>query len=69
MVERRLTNAKGVVCMTTFHEQNARRGGLGSWSRMRWLFVAGLVAAIVIAVVLLIVFTGGGGGGGGGGGY
>jgi hypothetical protein len=53
--------------MTTFHEQDARRGGLGSWSRMRWLFVAGLVlAAIIIAVVLLVVFTGGGGSGGGG---
>jgi hypothetical protein len=50
--------------MTTFHEQDARRGGLGSWSRTRWLFVAGLVlAAIVIGVLLLVVFTGGGGGG------
>ena len=56
--------------MTTLHEQDARRGGLGSWSRMRWLVVTGLIlAAIVVAVVLLVVFTGGGGGGGGGGGY
>jgi hypothetical protein len=56
--------------MTTFHEQDARRGGLGSWSRTRWLFVAGLVlAAIVVAVVLVVVFTGGGSSGGGGGGY
>ncbi len=55
--------------MTTLHEQDARRGGFGSWSRTRWLFVAGLVAAIVVAVILLVVFTGGGGSGGGGGGY
>ena len=56
--------------MTTLHEQDAPRGGLGSWSRMRWLVVTGLIlAAIVVAVVLLVVFTGGGGGGGGGGGY
>jgi hypothetical protein len=53
--------------MTTFQEQDARRGGLSSWSRRRWLFVAGLVLAIVVAVVLVVVFTGGGGGGGGGG--
>jgi hypothetical protein len=51
--------------MTTLHEQDARRAGFGSWSRTRWLLVAGLVAAIVVAIVLLVVFTGGGGGGGG----
>jgi hypothetical protein len=48
--------------MATFHEQQAQRSGLGAWSRMRWLLVAGAVVAIIVAIVLLIVYGGGSGG-------
>jgi len=47
--------------MTTPHGQELGRSRLGSWSRTRWLIVAGVVAAVVIAVVLLVVYAGGGG--------
>ena len=49
--------------MTTLHEQHVQRG-LRSWSRTRWMVVAGLVVATIVVAVLLIVYTGGGGGGG-----
>ena len=57
--------------MTTLHEQSPQRGGLSSWSRTRWLLIAGVAIAAVVVAVLLVVYLGGGGGGagGGGGGY
>jgi len=57
-----------VVQVTTLHEQRTQRG-LSSWSRARWLVIAGLVLAAIVIAVLLVVYMGGGGGGGGGGGY
>lgn len=51
--------------MTTLHEQHAQRG-MRSWSRTRWILLAGLVLAAIVVAVLLIVYTGSGGGGGGG---
>lgn len=55
--------------MTTLHEQHAQRG-VRSWSRTRWVLLAGLVLAAIVIAVLVVVYTGGsGGGGGGGGGY
>jgi hypothetical protein len=50
--------------MATVHEQQARRSGLRSWGRGRWLLIAGLLAVIVVAVVLVLVYTGGESGGG-----
>lgn len=52
--------------MTTLHDQQAQRG-IRSWSRTRWLVMAGVVLAAIAIAVLLIVYSGGGGGGGGGG--
>jgi flagellar biosynthesis/type III secretory pathway M-ring protein FliF/YscJ len=57
-----------VVFVTTLHEQQAQRGAR-SWSRTRWIVLAGLVLAAIVIAVLLIVYMGGGGSGGGGGGY
>ncbi len=55
--------------MTTLHESGAQRG-IRTWSRTRWILVAGLVLAAIVVAVLLVVYAGGGGGGGsGGGGY
>ena len=51
--------------MATFRDEQTR----SSWSRTRWLVVAGLVLAVAVAVVLILVYSGGGGGGSGGGGY
>ena len=51
--------------MTTLHEQHAQRG-LRSWSRTRWILLAGLVLAAIVIAVLVLVYSGGGGGGGGG---
>ena len=53
-----------------YEQHETRRRGIGTWSRTRWLVLAG--AVIAVAVVLLIVFVGGssgGGGAGGGGGW
>ncbi len=52
--------------MTTLHEQHAQRG-LRSWSRTRWILLAGLVLAAIVIAVLVLVYSGGGGGAGGGG--
>jgi flagellar biosynthesis/type III secretory pathway M-ring protein FliF/YscJ len=52
--------------MTTLHEQQVQRG-MRSWSRTRWILLAGLVLAAIVVAVLLIVYAGGGGSGGGGG--
>jgi len=54
--------------VTTFHEQQAQRG-FRSWTRLRWMILAGVVLAAIVVAVLLLVYTGGGGGSGGGGGY
>ena len=55
--------------MTTLQEQHDQRG-LRTWSRTRWIVIAGFVLAAIVVAVLLVVYTGGGGGGGsGGGGY
>ena len=54
--------------MTTLHEQHAQRG-FRSWSRTRWILLAGLVLAAIVIAVLVLVYSGGGGGGAGGGGY
>jgi hypothetical protein len=51
--------------VTTFHDQQAQRGNR-TWTRTRWLVVAGVVLAAIAIAVLLIVYTGGGGSGGGG---
>jgi flagellar biosynthesis/type III secretory pathway M-ring protein FliF/YscJ len=51
--------------VATFHEQQAQRG-FRSWSRTRWMVLAGVVLAAIVLVVLLLVYMGGGGGGGGG---
>ena len=49
--------------MATPHERQMERGGIGSWSRTRWLVILGVVAAVVVGVVLIAMFAGGGGGG------
>jgi flagellar biosynthesis/type III secretory pathway M-ring protein FliF/YscJ len=54
--------------VTTLREQQAQRG-IRTWSRTRWIVLAGVVLAAIAIAVLLIVYTGGGGGSGGGGGY
>ena len=54
--------------MTTPHGQELGRSSRSSWSRGRWLFVAGAVVVIAV-IVLLVLYAGGGSGGGGGGGY
>jgi hypothetical protein len=50
--------------MTTLHEQHPQRG-IRSWSRTRWILLAGLVLGAIVVAVVLIVYTGGGGSGGG----
>jgi Flp pilus assembly protein TadB len=57
-----------VVFVTMLHEQQAQRG-LRSWSRTRWMLLAGLVLAAIVIAVLVLIYSGGGGSGGGGGGY
>jgi hypothetical protein len=54
-----------VVSVTTLHEHHTQRG-IRSWSRTRWILLAGLALAAIVVAVLLIVYTGGGGSGGGG---
>jgi hypothetical protein len=39
------------------------RGGIGSWSRARWLVVLGVAAAVIVGIVLIAMFAGGGAGG------
>ena len=51
--------------MTMLHEQQAQRG-FRSWSRSRWMLLAGLVLAAIVIAVLVLVYSGGGGAGGGG---
>jgi hypothetical protein len=55
-----------VISCPPFHEREAQRRGLGSWSRTRWRVLTIVLVAIVAAVVLLVLYTGGGGGNGGG---
>ena len=52
--------------MATYHDEHAETG-FRSWSRTRWLVMAGILAAIAVVVVLVLLYTGGGGGGSGGG--
>jgi hypothetical protein len=52
-----------VVLVTTLQERQTERGGIGSWSRTRWLVVLGIVAAVFVGIALIAVFAGGGGGG------
>ena len=49
--------------MATLHERQMERGGLGSWSRTRWLVVLAVAAAVIVGIVLIAMFAGGGGGG------
>jgi hypothetical protein len=50
--------------VATFRDEHAQPS---SWTRTRWLLVAGVLIAVAVAVVLLLVYSGGGGSGGGGG--
>jgi hypothetical protein len=54
---------KEVVLVATLHERQMERGGIGSWSRTRWLVVLGVAAAVIVGIVLIAMFAGGGGGG------
>ena len=65
-VERGKSGRGGLV--TTYHDEQARSRAR-SWSRTRWLVMAGLLAAIAVVIVLVLLYAGGGGGSGGGGGY
>jgi hypothetical protein len=47
--------------VATLQERQTERGGIGSWSRTRWLVVLG-VAAVIVGIALIAVFAGGGGG-------
>jgi hypothetical protein len=49
--------------VATLHERQMERGGIGSWSRARWLVVLGVAAAVIVGIVLIAMFAGGGGGG------
>jgi hypothetical protein len=49
--------------VATLPERRTERGGIGSWSRTRWLVVLGVVAAVIAGIALIAVFSGGGGGG------
>jgi hypothetical protein len=60
---------RGGDLMSTFHEQQTGRTGLGAWTRGRWIVAATIIVAVAAVVVLLVLYTGGGSGGGGGGGY
>jgi uncharacterized membrane protein len=57
-----------VAFVATLDTQRARRDGIRSWSRKRWL-VLGAISIIAVIAVALIVTYGGGGGSGVGGGY
>jgi hypothetical protein len=48
--------------VATLQERQTGRGGIGSWSRTRWLVVLGVVAAVIVGIALIAVFAGGGGG-------
>jgi hypothetical protein len=63
---RKLPNLKERV-VPTVHEQQARRGGIGGWSRTRWLIVVAVLIAVAVAVMLIVIYSGGGSGGTGGG--
>jgi hypothetical protein len=54
---------KEVVLVATLHERQMEHGGIGSWSRARWLAFLGVVAAVIVGIVLIAMFAGGGGGG------
>ena len=53
--------------MATLDTQKARRDGITSWSRKRWLVLAAISIVAVIAVALIVTYGGGGGSGVGGG--
>jgi hypothetical protein len=55
-----------VVLVSTLHERQTERMGMGSWSRAKWLVVLGIAAAVIVGIVLIVMLTGGGSGGGGG---
>jgi uncharacterized membrane protein YcjF (UPF0283 family) len=55
---------KGVL-VSTLHERQTERTGMGSWGRTKWLVVLGIAAAVIVGIVLLVMLTGGGSGGGG----
>ena len=52
--------------MATLETQRARRDGIGSWSRKRWLVLGAISIIAVIAVALIVTYGGGGSGVGGG---
>jgi hypothetical protein len=54
-----------VVLVSTLHERQTERTGMGSWSRAKWLVVLGIAAAVIVGIVLIAMLTGGGSGGGG----
>jgi hypothetical protein len=56
-----------VVLVSTLHERQTERTGMGSWGRAKWLVVLGIAAAVIVGIVLIVMLTGGGGSGGGGG--
>jgi anti-sigma-K factor RskA len=56
-----------VAFVATLDTQKARRDGITSWSRKRWLVLAAISIVAVIAVALIVTYGGGGGSGVGGG--
>jgi anti-sigma-K factor RskA len=56
-----------VAFVATLGTQRARRDGIRSWSRKRWLVLAAISIVAVIAVALIVTYGGGSGSGVGGG--
>jgi hypothetical protein len=54
-----------VELVSTFHERQTERTGMGSWSRTKWLVVLGIAAAVIVGIVLIATLAGGGSGAGG----
>ncbi|HEX7310695.1 MAG TPA: hypothetical protein VF232_05895 [Gaiellaceae bacterium] len=52
--------------MATLETQWARRDGMRSWSRKRWMVLGAISIIAVIAVALIVTYGGGGSGVGGG---
>jgi hypothetical protein len=59
------TPEKGGGLVSTLHERQTERTGLGSWGRAKWLVLLGVAAAVIVGIVLIVMLTGGGSGGGG----
>jgi hypothetical protein len=46
------------------YQQRTQQGGVGGWSRTRWIVLAAVLVAVAVAFILALTYSGGGSGSG-----